>query len=238
MPGAYASGRRAYLQNSQWRIHSSHCCPGAAGKGVTLVPRDRVRNQPMQGASPAVHPQQQSSRTSNASSLLQQRSHSRHEQSQIPRDPLRQNANVQDEGRINKTQVQERTVCVKSHGFKRHRTTSSAPAVSKCDAQSHWLWSGSHKPVAVWPAQARQGTNEAMTVILGASKDTPIETRHYLLDLPAMETRHKVEQVNAYLSAMQNLKNPLHDAVKEDKGCRLARGKSWVGQAEQSIQHM
>ena len=38
------------------------------GKGVTLVPRNR--NQPKQGASPVVHPQQQSSRTSNASSLL------------------------------------------------------------------------------------------------------------------------------------------------------------------------
>ena len=53
-----------------------------------------------------------------------------------------------------------------------------------------------------------------------------------------METRHKVEQVKAYLNAMQNPKNPLHDAVKEDKGCRLARGKSWMGQAEQSIQHV
>ena len=37
---------------------------------------------------------------------------------------------------------------------------------------------------------------------------------------------------------MQNPKNPLHDAVKEEKGCRLARGKSWMGQAEQSIQHV
>ena len=36
---------------------------------------------------------------------------------------------------------------------------------------------------------------------------------------------------------MQNPKNPLHDAVKEEKGCRLARGKLWMGQAEQSIQH-
>ena len=53
-----------------------------------------------------------------------------------------------------------------------------------------------------------------------------------------METRHKVEQVKAYLNAMQNPKNPLHDAVKEEKGCRLARGKSWMGQAEQLIQHV
>ena len=37
---------------------------------------------------------------------------------------------------------------------------------------------------------------------------------------------------------MQNPKNPLHDAVKEEKGCRLARGKSWMGQAEQWIQHV
>ena len=37
---------------------------------------------------------------------------------------------------------------------------------------------------------------------------------------------------------MQNPNNPLRDAVKEDKGCRLARGKSWMGQAEQSIQHV
>ena len=56
--------------------------------------------------------------------------------------------------------------------------------------------------------------NEAMRVILGTTKDTAIEIMRYLLDLPSMETRHKVEQVNAYLNAMQNPKNPLHDAVK------------------------
>ena len=99
--------------------------------------RDRVQNQPKQSASPVVHLQQQNSWTSNASSLLQWRSHRTHEQSQIPRDPLRQNAYVQDTGRLNKTQVQERTVRIKSHGFKRHRTTSSVPALSKCDTQCH-----------------------------------------------------------------------------------------------------
>ena len=156
-PGAYSCGRRAYLQNIQWHQHSSHRCPTVAGKGVTLGPRNRVRNQPKQGASPVVHPQQQSSRTSNASGLLQWRSHRTHEQSQIPRDPLRQNAYVQDAGRINKTQVQERTVRVKSHGFKRHWTTSSVPAVSKCNTQRYWLWSGSPNPVTVQLAQARQG---------------------------------------------------------------------------------
>ena len=43
--------------NSQWNRHSSHRCPGAPGKGVTLVPGDRVQHQPKQGASPVVHPQ-------------------------------------------------------------------------------------------------------------------------------------------------------------------------------------
>ena len=41
-PGAYACKRQAYLQNSQWHPHSSHCCLGAAGKSVTPVSRDRV----------------------------------------------------------------------------------------------------------------------------------------------------------------------------------------------------
>ena len=77
-----------------------------------------------------------------------------------------------------------------------------------------------------------------MRVILGRTKDTRMENIRYLLDLPSMETRHKVEQGKAYLSAMQNPKNRLHDAVKEEKACRLARGKSWMGQAEQSIQHV
>ena len=80
--------------------------------------------------------------------------------------------------------------------------------------------------------------NEAMKVILETTKDTPIEAMRYLQDLPSMETRHTVEQVKAYLDAMQNPNNPLHIAVKEEKGCRLSRGKSWMRQAEQSIQHV
>ena len=77
--------------------------------------------------------------------------------------------------------------------------------------------------------------NETMRTILVKTKDTPIKTMRYPLDLTSVEARHKVEQTKAYLNAMQNRKNPLHDAVKEEKGCRLARGKSWMGQVEQSI---
>ena len=73
-----------------------------------------------------------------------------------------------------------------------------------------------------------------MRVILGTTRNTPIEAMRYPLDLP----RYEVEQVKAYLNAMQNPKHPLHGAVGEEKGCRLARGQSWMGQAEQSIQHV
>ena len=79
--------------------------------------------------------------------------------------------------------------------------------------------------------------NEAMRVILGTTKDTPIEPMRYLLDLPYMEARHEMDQVKACLNPIQN-PNPLHDAIKEEKECRLARGKSWIGQADQSILHM
>ena len=59
----------------------------------------------------------------------------------------------------------------------------------------------------------------------------------YLLELPSMETRQKMEQIKAYLSMtmMQNPKNPL--CCQRRKEVRLARGKSWMGQAKQSIQH-
>ena len=77
--------------------------------------------------------------------------------------------------------------------------------------------------------------NEAMRVILGTTKDTPTESMRYLLDLPSMETRHKVEQVNAYLNAMQNPKNPLHDAVKEEKGLDWQEtSHGWAKQNNQS----
>ena len=59
--------------------------------------------------------------------------------------------------------------------------------------------------------------NEVMRVILGTTKDTSIEAVRHLLELPSIEARHKIEQVKAYFKTMQNPKNPLHDAVKEEK---------------------
>ena len=45
--------------------------------------------------------------------------------------------------------------------------------------------------------------NEAMRVILGNTKDTPVETIRFMLDLPPMQTRQKVEQVKEYFSAFE-----------------------------------
>ena len=38
--------------------------------------------------------------------------------------------------------------------------------------------------------------NEAMRVILGPTKDTPIETMRFMLDLPPMQTKQKVKHTS------------------------------------------
>ena len=78
----------------------------------------------------------------------------------------------------------------------------------------------------------------AMRVVLGTTKDTSIEAMWYLLRLSPVETKYNVKQVEAHFYLMQNPKNRLHNAVKEGKGCRLARNKPLAGKAEKSIQHM
>ena len=76
---------------------------------------------------------------------------------------------------------------------------------------------------------------EAVRVVLGTTRDTPIETMRSMLGLQTLLTRQKVEQVKPYLSAVENPHNPLHEAVKDTKGCRLGRDKSWMSQTEDSI---
>ena len=56
-----------------------------------------------------------------------------------------------------------------------------------------------------------------------------------MLHFPRVQTRQKVEQVKAYFSAVENPHNPLLEAVKNTNGCRLERGESLMGQAEDSI---
>ena len=59
-----------------------------------------------------------------------------------------------------------------------------------------------------------------------------------MLDLPPMQTRQKVVQVKAYFITIKNPHNPLHEAVKDTKGCTLGGGKSWMGQVEELIQQV
>ena len=51
--------------------------------------------------------------------------------------------------------------------------------------------------------------NEVMPVILRTTKGTPSETVRFMLDLPPVQTRQKVDQVIAYFSAVINL----HDSL-------------------------
>ena len=74
-----------------------------------------------------------------------------------------------------------------------------------------------------------------MRVVLGTTKDTPVETTRFMLDHPPLRTRQKVEQVKAHFSPVENPHNTLHETIKDTKWCRLGRGKSWMGQAEDSI---
>ena len=62
-----------------------------------------------------------------------------------------------------------------------------------------------------------------------------IRNMRFMQDLPPIQTRQKMEQVKAYFSAVENPNNPLHEAVKDTKGCRLGRAKSWMGPTEDSI---
>ena len=57
----------------------------------------------------------------------------------------------------------------------------------------------------------------------------------FMLDLPPLQTTQKVEQVKAYFSAVGNPHNPLHEAVRDTKGCKLGQGKFWKGQAVDSV---
>ena len=78
-----------------------------------------------------------------------------------------------------------------------------------------------------------------MRVILGTTKDTSTGAHEVRARPPtnADQTRQKMEQVKAYFTAIENSHNPLHEAVKDTKECRLGqgRGKSWMGQAQDSI---
>ena len=75
------------------------------------------------------------------------------------------------------------------------------------------------KAMRVILATTKDISLKAMRVILATTKDTSLKAMPYFWDLPRVKRRHKVKQIKVFLNAMQNPKNPLCDAVKEEKGC-------------------
>ena len=67
--------------------------------------------------------------------------------------------------------------------------------------------------------------NEAMRAIPETTKDTPIETTRFMLELPPMQTRQKVEQVKAYFSAIKKSPQPTPRSRERHKGMQTGMGQ-------------
>ena len=52
--------------------------------------------------------------------------------------------------------------------------------------------------------------NEAMRVTFGTTKNTPVETMRFMLDLPTMQTRQNVVQVKAYFNSKPSKTHTSH----------------------------
>ena len=220
--GVYACGRRAYLQNSQWHPHSSHRCSGAAGKRYHIGAKRQspksinVRRKPCGAPSTTM---QQDKQCQQSPSMEK----SQNAQSQISPDPLRQNADVQDADRITKLRCKKGLSALEamaSKGIKqRHLFLLYQSVILSVTDYGLGLTTLSQSNLL----RLDRVQKEAMRVILATTKNTSIEDMRYLLDLTSIVVRHKMEQVKAYLNTMQNPKNPLHDAVKEEKGVQTGK---------------
>ena len=233
-PGVYACGWWAYIQNSQWHPHCSHHCPGAA----------RKRSHWCQETESEINP-------SKAQALwctLQNKAVGQ----EMPAvsfngEAIECTASLRYLG-IHFDRMLTYKTQVKSTKLGCTKGLSTLKAMDSKGIQQHYLFLLYQSAILcviyygvglTTLSQSNQlkldrVQNDIMRGILGTTKDTPTEAICYLLDLPSIDTRHKVDKVKAYLTVMQN---PLHNAVKKEKGCRLARGKSWMGQAEQSVKH-
>ena len=80
--------------------------------------------------------------------------------------------------------------------------------------------------------------NEAMRIILGCTKDTAVRAMRYLLDFPTIKDRIAICRARAYLRVSADTQHPLHSEIEKEKGNRLKRGKSWMGQAEVIVQQV
>ena len=176
--GACAYGRRAYLQNNQGHPHSSHRCPWVAGKGVTFSQETESQINP--GKTQALCCTLNNKSVGQAMPAVSFNGEVRtHKQSQIPGNPLRQNANVQDAGRISKIQVQERPWLQKA----------SNTVICSCCIRA---WYSASLTMA-WVSQPCHSlTCWSSTGCKTTTRGTSFEAMRYPLDPPSMEARHKV----------------------------------------------
>ena len=104
--------------------------------------------------------------------------------------------------------------------------TPPLPTVSKCGAQCHWLRT---RPYTNGTDRSDKAGQSAERGNASHTRNHQRQTMRFMLNLPPLQTTQKIEQVKAYFSADGNPHNPLHEAVKDTKGCRLGWGKSWNG---------
>ena len=72
---------------------------------------------------------------------------------------------------------------------------------------------------------------KGLLILKAVAKVTSSKTMMFTLDHPSMQARQRWN----ILSTVENPHNLLCESVKDTKGCRLGRGKSRMGQAEDSI---
>ena len=80
--------------------------------------------------------------------------------------------------------------------------------------------------MAAFGQKAAVPVYKAMRVVLGTTKDTPIETTRFLLDLPPMQTRQKAKQVKAhYFQSRRESPQPTPRSHKRHKGMQTGTGQ-------------
>ena len=117
----------------------------------------------------------------------------------------------------------------------------------KCGSQGHWLWTRPHFNVIYKSANAGQSADRGHTSHTGNhqghthwdhevhARPSSSETMSFMLDIPPMQTKQKVEHVEECFNTVRSSYNPLLDAMKNGGECRLGHGKFWLGQADESI---
>ena len=112
---------------------------------------------------------------------------------------------------------------------------ATSTTVSNCGAQFHRLWTRPHN----------NGTDKSAKVGQSAERGNASHTGNHQGHIHWDHEVHARPPTNAnqtesgagqtYFTAVENPHNPLNEAVKDTKACKLGRGKSWMRQAEDSV---